>query len=595
MNTHEDELNFSDLFVPLTAVKAICFIVVIGIVVFFNSLFNNFVGDDHTQISNNSKIHSLTYLDDYFLESRLDQENKNAIGSTYYKPLLDTAFALTYAIAGDNSFAYHFTQLLFFVINAILVFLLFRSFFDLKIAFLLGVIYLVHPINSEAAIYISAMQEVLFTFFGLLTLLLVKTIKGDVIKTLPLIFLGLLCSILSKETGALYFMVIGLYILLFNSKLLIKVLGVEFLAFGLYLLMRIHAVGLGQHSFATAPIEKLSLLERLINIPMIFFFYLKTVLFPISLSSSYQWVYKKVTFNEFFIPLFIAIGFVTLISILGIYFLRSKKVKLFKVFVFFVTWFFVGILFHSQLLPLDQTVAERWFYFPIVGLLGLVGLLLVSLKERLGGKVFLVVVSIIVLLLSGRTFIRTFDYRDDFTLANRDILVSPESYNLEYIISHEYYQRGELDLAKIHAEKSIALFPFITNHTNLGATYSRLGDYKNARENYLKALEYGEDQLPYDNLVSLTMVYGDKGESIRFIRDKALNKYPYNGKYWLQLAMLEYMNGDVENAKYDLAQARKYSADPMINVMQTIIDTNKKLIIKAENGQVQFVVEETKK
>ena len=67
--------------------------------------------------------------------------------------------------------------------------------------------------------------------------------------------------------------------------------------------------------------------------------------------------------------------------------------------------------------------------------------------------------------------LRSFDFRNDFVLAIIDSKTSPESYNLQYILSRQYYDQGDLQKAEYHAKKSVALFPQITNYTNLGAIY----------------------------------------------------------------------------------------------------------------------------
>ncbi len=55
----EKEFTFKDYFVPLTTTKAIHFIIIIGIVVYANALFNGFIADDNGQILDNQLVHSI--------------------------------------------------------------------------------------------------------------------------------------------------------------------------------------------------------------------------------------------------------------------------------------------------------------------------------------------------------------------------------------------------------------------------------------------------------------------------------------------------------------------------------------------------------
>jgi hypothetical protein len=73
----EKEFSFKNYFVPLTTLKAIHFIILIGLIIFFLSLFNNFIGDDNTQIIDNSSITSLQNVPEFFFDNRLDTGGQN--------------------------------------------------------------------------------------------------------------------------------------------------------------------------------------------------------------------------------------------------------------------------------------------------------------------------------------------------------------------------------------------------------------------------------------------------------------------------------------------------------------------------------------
>src|ERR1700691_4974992 len=110
----DDEYSFYSLFVPLTKLKAICIIILTGIIIFFNGLFNPFQGDDIGQIVNNPQIAKLSNIPTFFLQS-LVYSGINSIKffHIYYKPILFTIFTLIYSLFGSNSFPFHLVQLIF--------------------------------------------------------------------------------------------------------------------------------------------------------------------------------------------------------------------------------------------------------------------------------------------------------------------------------------------------------------------------------------------------------------------------------------------------------------------------------------------------
>ncbi len=564
----EQPLTFKNLFLPFTTKKAVAFIIIIGLVVFFNGLFNGFVGDDKPLISSNVAIQSLQNLPQFFTNS----ESGHVLERFSYRPLTTTIFSVLYLLFGPSSFAYHFFLIIFYIINACLVFLFLKQFFQKPLAFVLSLAFLLHPINSEVALYIADIQEVFFLFFGMLALVTLSNFKSY--KSIVLVNVLLFLSLLAKETGILFYLVSLLYIFIYQRKTFYRLFISFVFSSVAYLALRLFALGVTSDANVLAPIHDLNLPARLMNIPAIIFFYLKTFVFPLDLAMSYHWVVTKINFSGFFLPLILDLLFFS--ALMGFAFLIYKKFsrKHLALYLFFTVWFLAGILMHLQIIPLDLTVSDRWFYFPIIGLLGIIGVLLTVYKINLGSKAVIIIIVGLLLLLSLRTFIRSFDWRDNFTLATHDLRISKQAYNLELILSGEYYNQKNFKFAAVHAQNSIALYPNPVSYTVLGLVYYNLGNYKQSRQSFLKALRYADFEVVYTNLAIISLSYGDKNKSISFIKNVALKKYPENAELWLCLAWLEYNNNDKDNAKKAITRAYQLDKNQQTSTIYHVIMNN---------------------
>ena len=582
MQEHEQQEEFSlkNYFVPLTNLKAIHFIILIGLIVFINGLFNGFVADDDSQIIQNANVHTIANIRSFFTGGTFFNGGGQLLG-IYYKPLMVTVFASIYSLFGPNAFMFHFVQMVFYIANACILFFVLEHFFKKPLAFVLSLLFLVHPINSEVALYVSNMQDVLFFFFGILSLLfLIKLTSNKFLFLVPLCFL---LSLFSKETGVLFIITSLLYTFIFQRKRFLLLLSFTAPVVALYVLLRVTAIGIFIKPSAS-PLDSLTFIQRLINVPANAFFYLQTFFFPLNLSVLHDWAYKSITFNNFFLPLIIDILFVIGISVIGIV-LYKKSRKSFTTYLFFSLWFLFGLLLHLQIIPLDTTAAERWFYFPIVGLLGMIGVLVSLYKDFLRNKWNFIVIVILVILLSVRTIIRTFDFRDNMTLYTHDLTVSKNSFGLENQLGYEYIKQGQYAKAKPYIEDSIKIYPHFINYNNLGMVYVGLNNYPKAKEAYLKALQFGDYYLVDENLAGLALVYGNPKENIQFIHS-ALNKYPHDPKLWLYLAVLEYVTKDTASAKISISQAYMYDQSAEVINTYNIIMNNQPLnlnILKTPN------------
>jgi tetratricopeptide (TPR) repeat protein len=110
------------------------------------------------------------------------------------------------------------------------------------------------------------------------------------------------------------------------------------------------------------------------------------------------------------------------------------------------------------------------------------------------------------------------------------------------------------------------MYPYFTNYNNLGLIYLSLGDYPKAKEAYLNALKFGDYYLIYENLGGLTLVTGDPNENIDFLT-RTLKKFSQDPKIWLYLAIVEYRQQNVKEARVAIANAFYY--DP--NVTSTTV------------------------
>ena len=535
------------------------------------------MGDDQPQITANPTIQSFQNLPKFFSGSTFYNGGQQQFRANFYRPLDSTFYSLIYTLFGPNAFVFHLVLITLSIANACLVFLIFKQFFRKSIAFILSLIFLIHPINSEVAFYISDMQDVLFLFFGISALLILQSYTSK--KFLFMASLLLFFSLLSKETGALFIIIAVIYVYMFMRKYFYRWIIYLLPMIGIYLILRISAIGIFTKLVVHAPIDKLDLLTRSFNMPAIFFFYIKSFIFPLTLSSSYYWVYTHINFSDFFLPLLIDLFFLIVLFYIAFLLYKKHDRKYFSFYIFFTAWFLLGILFHIQILPLEQTVSVRWFYFPVIGVLGIIGCLLDTNHNKTIVAWTFIVTAIIIFLFSVRTMVRSSDWRNNITLANHDIVVSKESYDLEDILGYEYMKEGQFKEAKTHFDKSIKIYPSVEAYDNLGVLYMSQGNYHEARNAFNMALTLGNNYMVYENLASLDILSGIKPDAVNFIKF-ALSKYPNDAKLWEYLAYVDYKLNNVQEAKIAISTAYTYQKSAEITNIYLLIMNNQPLNLR---------------
>lgn len=196
--------------------------------------------------------------------------------------------------------------------------------------------------------------------------------KGEKLLYLILVSFLLFLSLLCKETGILFFALVIIFFFL-NLNLNFKKILVIFSGTFFYLCLRFISTSnyfLYPHQSMNS-VENFSLLQRLENTPAVFSFYLKEIFLPSN--GIFNILDTQLIKNsQPAICLLFVLFFFLVIVYLGYKIWKNKR-KRFGYFIFFLAWFLLGIGLHLQIFPLDAVFAARWLYFPLAGLLGILG------------------------------------------------------------------------------------------------------------------------------------------------------------------------------------------------------------------------------
>jgi tetratricopeptide (TPR) repeat protein len=372
-----------------------------------------------------------------------------------------------------------------------------------------------------------------------------------------------------------------MYRLLFNKNISIKLVISSIVTMVTYLLIRVSVLGAVLQKMHLIPISEISLWQRIGHIPAIVFYYLHMFFFPDKFAIDQIWIIPKFNFSSFYLPLIVDGAFFATIIIL-IYVLGRKAKDTARKLVFFGGWFIAGMAFLLQIFPLDMTVADRWFYFPGIGLVGLLGLFAVKALGR--HKKFAYTIALIILAaLAVRTIERNANWYSPLTLYSHDVQAYP-NYDIENYLGAELAGVNKNSEAISHFLRSVELLPHDTNIYNVGSMYERVKDYPNAIAYYRKTLEFKSNytshaqirKLAFEGLIRLLIAH-DRPEVANPVIKQAVEEFPKNGTLWGYLAINEYGLHNQAGALSAAEKAKTYFPNATTNQLYELI-VNKKPI-----------------
>src|SRR3989338_9083171 len=160
---------------------SISFILIIAIAIYSNTLKNGFVHDDEFTIVNNTLIKNFSNISKLFTK-----EYFSTSGEMSYRPVVTFTYFLDYAIYGIKPWGYHLTNLLLHAMNGVIlyIFLTLLITHHSSLITLISLLFITHPVLTEAVNAISFREDLLCFLFFISALILYISLKARSSKQL---------------------------------------------------------------------------------------------------------------------------------------------------------------------------------------------------------------------------------------------------------------------------------------------------------------------------------------------------------------------------------------------------------------------------
>ncbi len=473
-------------------ILALC---IVGVGIYTNSFGNKLFWDDNDGIINNAYVKNFE-IKKFFTENLIAGAG---FQSNYWRPMLLITYASEWKLWGNWTPGYHITNTLIHILNAILLFFILAYISkDFFFRFFPSLVFLIHPLQTEAITYVSGRGDPLSFFFILLGILFflmafhrvekegrctsLRTYNVQALFSLFSIFMFIL-ALLTKERAVIF----PAYLILFelwywyrervDFKKFVKKLVILILPFVLiacmYLLLRGTALNF-QNTFNIYNTETpytASIFTRTFTFLKIIPSYVELYVFPKTLFMERS---ETVSYAETFFDPSVLMGIcITLILIfLSLFKLKENPKYAFGTLFLFVAFFPASGIF----IPVAGIMYEHYMYAPIIGISIVFALLISDLLKNLKQYWVSVIVMVIVivwsLFLSGRTILRNAEWRDPIIFYEQTLAHAPTSLRVWNNLGMAYADKHTNEKAISAYAHAIALDPQnpIPYH-NLGNIY----------------------------------------------------------------------------------------------------------------------------
>jgi len=502
---------------------------VLGLIIYSNVLQKGtFIFDDFEYIVGNPMIKDLTIFSHV--------SDPRHIGYL--------SFAMNDAIHGETPFGYHLVNIIIHIVNAIMVCFLIGLILQLlhyeedrpawrqAAAFFAGLLFLVHPVETQAVSYITQRFTSLSAFFYLGSVLLYlvarrRTEDGDEGLLSYLFYgLGVASCVLAMKTKEIAFTIpfmVGIleYALFRDSRFSYRrfTFLIPYAAALVVIPLSLLGPEWGLIDYGSGVDEvtrrdklfdlyERSRFEYLINQFRVILIYLRLLVLPVNQLAVYDLQASRSFFD---VRVIFSLAFLLAIAWAAFYSWRRASsaaradAPVFRLVTIGVVWFFVTLSIESSFIPIKDIIFEHRVYLPSVGFFAVFSGLFVSRIGRLVGPDHRAAklgaaMMIIVIALSGATYARNFVWTNEVVFWDDVVRKTGKAigYNNR---GNAYAKEGRYDLALQDLDKTISFFPraddpmawensdftpnnIMKTYMSRGNIYAAMGDAERAKADF---------------------------------------------------------------------------------------------------------------
>lgn len=515
--------TLADLFEKKTTAVAIFLIIVLGLIIYANSLTGQFIWDDEYLVQKNVLIRNW---------SNLPKILTNEIGAgagkpfNYYRPLHVASYIIDYSLWGLNVTGYHLTSIILHILVTLcLYWFVLLLYNNRRLSLITSILFLTTPINVETIASISVRGDILSVLFMLLSFIFhINSFRTNKMSLHVLLLLSYILALLSKENALILPALLLLYHYVFKRKINFRIFTLILITTVAYILLRSTILKPTSSWIIAVPQRMPGFFVAITN-------YLRILIFPFDLHAEYG--EKLFAFTNPKVVLGIALSLALLIY--G--FMKKKNNGL----IFFsIYWFFITLLPVSNVYPLAFYMTEHWLYLPSIGffLLLAYGLNKLLTKDRLKVATIAFIAAFIIFY-SYLTIRQNNYWKEPMSFFQRTLKYTPDSPRINNNLGTLYTDIGQYDKAIDYLNKAIRYDPYyIKAYNNLGNVYYKMGNREKAASFYEKALEI--DPNYEEAYYNLGIIYNEIGmkEKAEALLKKAIEVNPEYVKAYNNLAVI---------------------------------------------------------
>ena len=570
-------------------------LLVISVALYANTLGYAFVWDDVSLIATNRAVRTLDAraIGRIFTEGFAEVEGRQ---ESYYRPLVTLSYHIDYALFHGNPAGFHAANVFWNAVTCVVVFAFVNLLFGNAVfAMVTATLFAAHPVHTESVAWISGRTDVLAALCSLVSLscyVLARRRRNHLLMSASLF--AFMLSMLAKESAVC----LPLLILLLEFGLFKTMIAPHgrlsaapeevrtrpsiiypIFFFGVlagYLWLRHEAIGsvTSTHEvYAAGAVGYVALPLSILG------GYVYKVLVPVKLSAEYE-----TPVPTSFADLHVIAGFVIAAFVAWTIWRFRRRADV----VFGVGVFVLGLVPVMNVIPIGEVSAERFLYFPSLGVALLLGGVFASalaakcpvlqprdLSRAYGGwrvskplAGYLVTVLVAVLLaFAVKTIDRNHDWKNERILFAKTAEQEPTNPHPHAAIADAAYRNGDIATAVGEYQKALKLKPdYWIGLMGLARIWAQQGRYDEALPLFAKTAEQ-EPTNPYPHAAMADAAYRN-GDIPRAVREyqKVLEIDPDYPIGLIGLAQIWAQQGSYDKALPLVEKAiRATPDDPILN------------------------------